>query len=111
MEITVSQIINFVSILAGLVGSIGVVYAALNKIFSKKINSEIADAMKPINQDLTEIKQQNNELKEQGKETREEIILIMKLNQTMISELQTLGHINGETSQALQNLNDYLINK
>jgi len=111
MEITVSQIINFVSILAGLVGSIGVVYAALNKIFSKKINSEIADAMKPINQALTEIKQQNNELKEQGKETREEIILIMKLNQTMISELQTLGHINGETSQALQNLNDYLINK
>lgn len=111
MEITVSQIINFISILAGAIGSIGVVYAALNKIFSKKINTEIADAIKPVSKALNEIKQQNNELKEQGKETRQEIILVMKLNQAMISELQTLGHVNGETNQALQDLNNYLINK
>lgn len=111
MEITISQLISFVSIAAGAIGSIGVVYAAFNKIFTKKINTEITNTMQPINQALNEIKQQNDDLKEQGKETRQEIILVMKLNQAMISELQTLGHVNGETTQALQDLNNYLINK
>lgn len=111
MEITVSQIINFVTIIAGFIGSIGVVYATFNKIFSKKVNTEIADAIKPVSEALQEIKQQNNDLKQQGSETREEIILVMKLNQAMISELQTLGHVNGETTQALADLNNYLINK
>lgn len=111
MEITISQLISFISILAGVIGSIGVIYAAFNKIFTKKINTEITNTMQPINQILEEIKQQNNDLKTQGQETREEIILVMKLNQAMISELKTLGHINGETSQALQDLNNYLINK
>lgn len=111
MEITVSQILSFLTIAAGAIGSIGAIYAAFNKIFTKKINEEMTNTMKPINQALTEIKQQNSELKQQGQETREEIILIMKLNQAMIGELKTLGHINGETSQALQELNNYLINK
>lgn len=111
MEITVSQILSFLTIAAGAIGSIGAIYAAFNKIFTKKINEEMTDAIKPVNQALEEIKEQNNELKQQGKETREEIILVMKLNQAMISELQTLGHVNGETTQALQDLNNYLINK
>lgn len=111
MEITVSQILSFLTIAAGAIGSIGAIYAAFNKIFTKRINAEMTDAIKPVNQALAEIKEQNNELKQQGKETREEIILVMKLNQAMISELQTLGHVNGETTQALQDLNNYLINK
>lgn len=111
MEITVSQIINFITILAGFLSSLGVVFAIMNKIISKRINTEVTEIVKPISQSLDEIKLQNHELKQQGTETREEIILIMKLNQTMINELKTLGHINGETSQALQDLNNYLINK
>jgi len=111
MEITVSQIVSFVTIIAGFIGSAGVIFAFFNKIFTKKVNTEIADAIRPVSEALQEIKQQNLDLKQQGTETREEIILIMKLNQAMISELKTLGHINGETSQALQDLNNYLINK
>ena len=36
---------------------------------------------------------------------------MMKLNQTMVDELKTLGHVNGATAAALNELNDYLINK
>lgn len=111
MEITVSQIINFITILAGFLGSLGVIYATMNKLISKRINTEVVEIVKPISEALNEIKTQNQELKQQGSDTREEIILVMKLNQAMISELQTLGHVNGETSQALAELNNYLINK
>lgn len=111
MEITIGQIISFISIMAGVVGGVSAICAAINKVVSKKINNEISSAIAPVNTALNEIKQQNTELKEQGQDTRKEIILIMKLNQAMITELKQLGHINGETSQALQDLNDYLISR
>lgn len=109
--ITVAQIASALAILAGIITSVGVIIAAINKYINKRVAEEIAKINDPIKTALAEIKQQNEDLKKQGNDTRNEIILIMKLNQTMIGELKTLGHVNGETSQALQELNDYLINK
>lgn len=109
--ITLNDIISFLGILAGVIGSITTITVTVNKIISKKINSEIVTALTPINNTLNEIKEQNDELKTQGQDTRKEIILIMKINQAMTTELKELGHLNGETTAALQDLNDYLINK
>lgn len=108
---TIGQIINFLVILAGVVGSIGTIYAATNKIVTKRIDSQMSETLEPIKSSLEEIKQQNVELKSQGEDTKKEIILMMKLNQAMIDEMKTLGHLNGKTSEALDELNDYLLNR
>ena len=109
--VTIGQIINFLAVLAGVIGSIGVVYTATNKIVTKKVNTQINETLNPIKESLEEIKQQNVELKSQGEDTKKEIILMMKLNQAMIDEMKTLGHLNGKTSEALDELNDYLLTR
>lgn len=109
--ITIGQIVSWLAVLAGVSGSITTIYAFVSKIHKKRAEREKNEIMALINQQLVDIKEQNKELKEQNAELRKEMILIMKLNQTMVSELKSLGHINGETSQALQELTDYLINK
>lgn len=109
--ITIGQIISWLAVLAGVIGSITTIYAFADKINKKRAEKERNEIMSVINAQLAEIKEQNKDLKEQNSELRKEMILIMKLNQTMVSELKTLGHVNGETSQALQDLTDYLINK
>lgn len=109
--ITINQILAFLATIAGAIGSITAIYAVFDKINKKRAERERTEFAAPIQTQLEEIKQQNQELKEQSDDLRKEMILIMKLNQTMISEIQTLGHTNGQTTQALQELNDYLINK
>jgi F0F1-type ATP synthase membrane subunit b/b' len=111
MQLTIGEIINILTIIAGTVGSIVTIHTVINKIVTKKINSQMNDILTPLKEYLEEIKKQNVELKEQGEDTKKEIILIMKLNQTMIDELKTKGHVNGRTSEALEELNDYLMNK
>jgi F0F1-type ATP synthase membrane subunit b/b' len=111
MELTIGEIINILAIVTGAIGSIVTIYTVINKIVTKRINSQMTDTLAPIKEALEEIKRQNMELKQQGEDTKKEIILIMKLNQTMIDEMKTLGHVNGKTSEALEELNDYLLNK
>ena len=108
---TIGQIINFLAVTAGAIGSVGTIYAVVHKLVTKKVNTQIDETLNPIKESLEEIKQQNIELKNQGEDTKKEIILIMKLNQTMIDELRTKGHVNGKTSEALEELNDYLLNR
>lgn len=111
MQLTIGEIINILAILAGTIGSIVTIYTVINKIVTKRINSQMADTLEPIKECLEEIKRQNIELKTQGEDTKREIVLIMKLNQTMIDEMKTVGHLNGKTTEALDELNDYLMNK
>ena len=108
---TIGQIINFLAVVAGAVGSVGTIYAVVHKLVTKKVNTQIDETLNPIRESLEEIKRQNVELKEQGEDTKKEIILMMKLNQAMIDEMKTLGHLNGKTSEALDELNDYLLNR
>ena len=62
------------------------------------------------------LSKQENEAEEE-KHIREEIkelkemILVIKLNQTAVQELKTLGKVNGETTHALEELQNYLIEK
>lgn len=109
--ITLGQIATVLAWVAGFVGSVGVLHGVINKVVDKKIDEQINDKMEPITNSLDEIKQQNLELKAQNEDNKKEMILLMKLTQTMTSELKVLGHINGETTEALNELNDYLINK
>ena len=109
--ITLGQVATILAWLAGFVGSVGVLYGVINKVVNKKIDEQITDKMEPIREGLEEIKQQNIELKNQGEDNKKEMVLMMKLNQNMISEMTELGHTNGRTAAALQELNDYLINK
>lgn len=109
--ITLGQIGTIMAWLAGFCGSVGVLYGVINKIVNKKIDEQITDKMEPVIESLNEIKQQNLELKQQNEDNKKEMILLMKLTQTMTSELKTLGHINGDTTEALNELNNYLINK
>ena len=108
---TIGQIINFLAVVAGAVGSVGTIYAVVHKLVTKKVNTQIDETLNPIRESLEEIKRQNVELKEQGEDTKKEIILMMKLNQAMIDEMKTLGHLNGKTSEALDELNNYLLNR
>lgn len=109
--ITIGQIIEFLGVLAGVIGSIGVIWAAIHKCVHKVVSREKEAVVSEIKQQLNEISNNQKELKEQSKELRDEIILVMKLNQAMTKELQTLGHPNGETTAALNDLNNYLLNK
>ena len=108
---TIGQIINFLAVTAGAIGSVSAIYAVVHKLGTKKVNTQIDETLNPIRESLEEIKRQNVELKEQGEDTKKEIILMMKLNQAMIDEMKTLGHLNGKTSEALDELNDYLLNR
>ena len=108
---TIGQIINFLAVTAGAIGSVSAIYAVVHKLVTKKVNTQIDETLNPIRESLEEIKRQNVELKEQGEDTKKEIILMMKLNQAMIDEMKTLGHLNGKTSEALEELNDYLLNR
>ena len=108
---TIGQIINFLAVTAGAIGSVSAIYAVVHKLVTKKVNTQITETLEPIKSSLEEIKQQNVELKSQGEDTKKEIILMMKLNQAMIDEMKTLGHLNGKTSEALEELNDYLLNR
>jgi uncharacterized membrane protein len=104
MEITVSQIINFLAIAAGVIGSISAIAAFFSKINNKRIKEEREAIVNPINEQLEEIKKSQEELKK-------EMILVIKLNQTAVQELKTLGRVNGETTHALEELQNYLIEK
>jgi uncharacterized membrane protein len=104
MEITVSQIINFLAIAAGVIGSISAIAAFFSKINNKRIKEEREAIVNPINEQLEEIKKSQEELKK-------EMILVIKLNQTAVQELKTLGKVNGETTHALEELQNYLIEK
>ena len=109
--ITLGQIGTILAWLAGFCGSVAALYGIVNKVVNKKIDEKVDDKIEPILQSLEEIKQQNIELKNQGEDNKKEMVLMMKLNQNMISEMTELGHTNGRTAAALQELNDYLINK
>ena len=108
---TIGQIINFLAVTAGAIGSVSAIYAVVHKLVTRRVNTQIDETLNPIRESLEEIKRQNVELKEQGEDTKKEIILMMKLNQAMIDEMKTLGHLNGKTSEALEELNDYLLNR
>lgn len=111
MNITISQIIEFLAIVAGVIVSVSTISAVFVKINDKRLEKERAAIINPLTEQLEEIKQQNEGLREQNEELRKEVILVMKLNQTMITELKEKGHVNGETTHALNELNDYLLNK
>jgi uncharacterized membrane protein len=104
MEITVSQIINFLAVAAGVIGSISAIAAFFSKVNNKRIKEEREAIVNPINEQLEEIKKSQEELKK-------EMILVIKLNQTAVQELKTLGKVNGETTHALEELQNYLIDK
>lgn len=104
MEITVSQIINFLAVAAGVIGSISAIAAFFSKVNNKRIKEEREAIVNPINEQLEEIKKSQEELKK-------EMILVIKLNQTAVQELKTLGKVNGETTHALEELQNYLIEK
>ena len=104
MEITVQQIINFLAVVAGAIGSVSAIAAFFNKVNNKRINEEREAIVNPINEQLEEIKKSQEELKK-------EMILVIKLNQTAVQELKTLGKVNGETTHALEELQNYLIEK
>ena len=104
MEITVQQIINFLAVAAGVIGSVSAIAAFFSKINNKRIKEEREAIVNPINEQLEEIKKSQEELKK-------EMILVIKLNQTAVQELKTLGKVNGETTHALEELQNYLIEK
>ena len=104
MEITVQQIINFLALAAGVIGSVSAIGAFFNKINNKRIKEEREAIVNPINEQLEEIKKSQEELKK-------EMILVIKLNQTAVQELKTFGKVNGETTHALEELQNYLIEK
>ena len=104
MEITIQQIINFLAVAAGVIGSISAIAAFFSKINNKRIEEEREAIVNPITEQLEEIKKSQEELKK-------EMILVIKLNQTAVQELKTLGKVNGETTHALEELQNYLIEK
>ena len=104
MEITVQQIINFLALAAGVIGSVSAIGAFFNKINNNRIEEDREAIVNPISEQLEEIKKSQKELKE-------EMILVIKLNQTAVQELKTLGKVNGETTHALEELQNYLIEK
>lgn len=104
MEITIQQIINFLALAAGVIGSVSAIGAFFNKINNKRVEEEREAIVTPIAEQLEEIKKQQKEL-------RDEMILVIKLNQNAVQELQTLGKVNGETTHAMEELTDYLIKK
>lgn len=104
MEITVSQIINFLAVVAGVIGSVSAIAAFFNKINNARVTAERNAVLEPVSEQLEEIKKQQKEL-------RDEMILVIKLNQTAVQELKTLGRVNGETTHALEELQNYLIEK
>lgn len=104
MEITVQQIINFLALAAGVIGSVSAIGAFFNKINNARVTAERNAVLEPVSEQLEEIKKQQKEL-------RDEMILVIKLNQTAVQELKTLGKVNGETTHALEELQNYLIEK
>ena len=104
MEMTVQQIINFLAVFAGVIGSVTAITAFFNNINNKRIEKERNAIIDPITEQLEVIKKEQEEL-------RDEMILVIKLNQATIHELQTQGSVNGETNRSLEELQDYLINK
>ena len=98
--ITVSQVWTLiVAICAGL-GSIIAVY----KFLAEKISKKQEAREKELHDQLDIIKKQNEELKEQ-------MVMIMKLTVTMAEELQSKGHVNGETNSALHELKNLIYKK
>lgn len=107
--ITVNELWGvIVAICAGL-GSIIGVYKFFSEKISKKtlehdneLRQEFRESNEEIKEELQEIKRQNEEFKTQMAKT-------IKLTLTMCEELQSKGHLNGDTTAALHELQNHFI--
>lgn len=101
-SITVSELINYIVAVGGLITACGLIYGVFHKIKSKTVDETIEENLKPIKDALREIKNQN-------KKIGEEMMLILKIQQAMTQELEEKGAVNGKTQNALNELNEYLL--
>lgn len=109
--ITLGQLGGWLGLIAGIITSVGIIYKLVEKAAKKRINEEIEQITGPIITELSQIQTQNEELSKKQDEMKKELILMAKINQAMIEELKTLGHVNGETAQALKDFTDYIMTR
>ncbi len=107
--ITVSELWTIVVAVCGGLGSIIVVYKFVSEKISKNakkrddaLREEFIEANEEIKEELQEIKRQNEEFKAQ-------MAMTIKLTLTMCEELQSKGHLNGDTTAALHELQNHFI--
>lgn len=98
--ITINQLWTAIIAIAGGLLTLINIY----KFYNDKKKESKREHEKEINDKLSEIKEQNREQKEQ-------LVLITRVVITMNNELRELGHINGKTKEAVDELNESLISK
>lgn len=105
--ITLGQIATALAIITGIVGGI----AGLYKYFQSLVKKEIETEMNPVMNKLNEIANKVDENNSNYQELKDEVILMVKLQQATITDLKEKNHLNGETTEALNKLNEFLLQR
>ena len=93
--ITLADVKDFMLILAAIIGAWLTISNFGGKIKSKQLE--------PVTKALDEIKNQNQKLST-------EIAMLMKIQMAMASDLEAEGEVNGKTQEALDALQEYILN-
>ncbi len=102
--ITIGQIWQFAVVGAAGAGSIIGMIEYIKKAIRNKKKTEDEELMAEITRNFEVLKKQNEELKDQ-------LVAIMKLTTAITTELQTIGHVNGRTAEAFEELQELLFQK
>ena len=94
-NISLADIKDFFLILAAIIGAYVSISTFTGKIKDKRL--------KPVTDALEEIKAQNKKLSG-------EIAMLMKIQMAMASDLEAEGEVNGKTQEALDALQEYILN-
>ena len=92
--ITLSDVKDLLLIIAAVIGAYVSISTFTGKIKDKRL--------KPVTDGLDEIKTNIKTL-------NDEMVLLLKVQTAMASELEVEGKVNGKTQQALDALNDYIL--
>lgn len=107
MNTTIYDVIQYILLTSLLIGAIGGIVGAVRAIKSKTIDKTVDESItKRLEPYMDTLERIDDNYKNLGTE----ISLLIQLNMTMISELRN-GHLNGETTAAIQRLNAYLIDQ
>jgi len=105
--ITLGQIAAALAFITGIIGGI----AGLYKYFQSLVRKEIETEMDPVMDKLNEISNKVDENNNKYQELKDEVVLMVKLQQATITDLKEKNHLNGETTEALNKLNEFLLQR
>ena len=106
-NLTLGQIAAGLALITGIIGG----FITLSKYFQKLVSKEIKEELEPVNDKLDTITEALQKNDRHTAQLKEEIILIVKLQQAMTNDLKEKNHLNGATAEALNKLNEHLLEK